>query len=239
MTYDELVQQAARGVHESGGQEHERGQESYQLDGSPEQDRRAGPPTQEQVMLVRRVLLRLWRYTSIMTDRQTEIVNRLRSLDAKMTVLDDQMQWVIAALGRVLTRERTVMTSITELQAKADATLARVQNETNTVNAVKAVVEHSNDMIAALRQQLTDAIAAGVDPAALQKLSDTLDAAESTDMANAQVVADAVVAGTPADPAAGGSTGGVGGTEPTGGVDEGTSAAGSDAKVTGGDGAKT
>jgi chromosome segregation ATPase len=168
-----------------------------------------------------------------MTDRQTEIVNRLRSLDAKMTVLDDQMQWVIAALGRVLTRERTVMTSITELQAKADATLARVQNETNTVNAVKAVVEHSNDMIAALRQQLTDAIAAGVDPAALQKLS------ESTDMANAQVVADAVVAGTPADPAAGGSTGGVGGTEPTGGVDEGTSAAGSDAKVTGGDGAKT
>jgi hypothetical protein len=101
-------------------------------------------------------------------------------------------------LGRIEAKESTIMTSVADVKAKADALLVSVQAESSVVDAVKAVVDHSNDQIATLKQQLADAIAAGVDPAAVQALSDTIDAIQAAETSNAQKVADAVTAGTPA-----------------------------------------
>lgn len=109
----------------------------------------------------------------------------------------DAITDVISRLGHIERKEDRIMTSVADVQAKADATLAKVQADTDVVNAVKTVVEHSNSLIADLKQQLADAIAAGADPAALQKLSDTLDAIQASETSNAQTVADAVTAGTP------------------------------------------
>lgn len=93
------------------------------------------------------------------------------------------------------------MVSVADIQAKAGTVLQQVQAETDVVNAVKIVVDNQNANIAALKQQIADLIAAGgADQAALQQLSDTLDAIQAADTANSQVVADAVAAGTPAAP---------------------------------------
>lgn len=119
---------------------------------------------------------------------------------ARLVVIDAQLRSLQASIARVITKENTIMVSVSDIQAKADATLANVQAETNVVNAVKLVVDNMNANIATLKQQLADAIAAGADPQQLQALSDTLDAIEAANTSNTQVVADAVAAGTPAAP---------------------------------------
>lgn len=111
------------------------------------------------------------------------------------------LEEVFNRLGRVEKKENTIMTNVSDVKAKADALLATVTAETDVVTAVKAVVDHSNEQIATLKQQLADAIAAGTDPAALQALSDTIDAIQAAETANGQVVAGAVAAGTPVAPA--------------------------------------
>src|SRR6185295_3491946 len=105
---------------------------------------------------------------------------------------------ILDQLGQIMKKEDRIMVNVQDIQTKADATLANVKAETDVVNAVKLVVENSNAMIATLKQQLADAIANGADPTALQALSDTLDAIETSNTSNTQTVADAVAAGTPA-----------------------------------------
>lgn len=105
---------------------------------------------------------------------------------------------ILAALELISNKEDIIMVNVSDVQSKADATLANVRAETDVVNAVKLVVDHSNEMIATLKQQLAEAIANGADPAALQTLSDTLDAIQTANTSNTQTVADAVAAGTPA-----------------------------------------
>lgn len=107
--------------------------------------------------------------------------------------------YIAEKLGRIERKENTIMTSVADVKAKADALLGKVTAETDVVNAVKLVVEHSNDMIATLKQQLADAIAAGADPAQLQALSDTLDAIQAAQSSNADTVAAAVAEGTPVE----------------------------------------
>jgi hypothetical protein len=109
----------------------------------------------------------------------------------------DGLEEIFKRLGHVQQEEQSIMTNVADLQAKASATLTAVQAETDVVNAVKQVVDNSNSQIATLKQQLADAIAAGVDPAALQTLSDTIDAIQAAETSNAAVVAAAVAAGTP------------------------------------------
>lgn len=106
-------------------------------------------------------------------------------------------------LGRVERKEDRVMSKVSDIQTKADATLATVTAETDVVNAVKAVVDHQNADIATIKQQLADAIAGG-SADELQKLSDTIDAIQAAETSNGAVVAAAVTAGTPVatDPAA-------------------------------------
>lgn len=111
------------------------------------------------------------------------------------------LEEIFNRLGRVQQEEQSIMTNVADLQAKASATLTAVTAETDVVNAVKQVVDNSNSQIATLKQQLADAIAAGADPAALQTLSDTLDAIQAAETSNSATVAAAVAAGTPAAPA--------------------------------------
>lgn len=110
--------------------------------------------------------------------------------------------WAVELLsktGLIIEQGKQIMASVADIQTKADDTLANVKAETDVVAAVKLVVDHMNEMIATLKQQLADAVAAGADPAALQTLSDTLDAIQAANTSNTQVVADAVAAGTPVE----------------------------------------
>ena len=90
------------------------------------------------------------------------------------------------------------MSVLDDLQAKAQATLAKVTSDTDIDNAVAKVVTAQNATITDLKTQLTAAIAAGNDPVKLQALSDTMDAILKTDTSNSTLVAAAVTAGTPA-----------------------------------------
>ena len=100
----------------------------------------------------------------------------------------------------VLQKENTNMATLAEIQTKADATLAQVTAARTVDDAVKVVVDNNNVQLAALKQQLADAIAGGATPADLQKIADTIDAIQQTDLANGAIVSAAVTAGTPAAP---------------------------------------
>lgn len=96
------------------------------------------------------------------------------------------------------------MVQVADIQAKADQELAQITAETDVVNAVKQVVDNQNAKLADLQSQIDAFIAAGTPPsqAELQQLSDTIDAIRTADTANAQIVSDAVAAGTPVAPPA-------------------------------------
>lgn len=100
-----------------------------------------------------------------------------------------------AQAALILKKMETIMPTLDDLQAKATATLAKVTSDTDLDNAVATVVNNQNATITDLKAQLA---AAGTDPVKLQALSDTLDNILATDTANAQKVAAAVTAGTPA-----------------------------------------
>lgn len=112
----------------------------------------------------------------------------------------DAIEDLAIIVGRIERKENTIMTSVADVQAKADLALEKITADADVGNAVKAVVLHQNDLLADLKQQLADAIAAGGTPESLQKLSDTIDAIQAAETSNAQTVADAVTAGTPVAP---------------------------------------
>lgn len=95
----------------------------------------------------------------------------------------------------IANQEQIIMPTLDELQAKAQATLDKVTSDTDLDNAIAKVVNNQNATIADLKAQLA---AAGTDPAKLRALSDTMDAILKTDTSNADIVAGAVTAGTPA-----------------------------------------
>ena len=106
---------------------------------------------------------------------------------------------VLARLDLILDKldlaMETIMPSLDELQAKADATLANVTAETDLDNAIAKIVTDQNNTIIDLKAQLA---AAGTDPVKLQALSDTLDNILATNTSNTKIVSDAVTANTPA-----------------------------------------
>jgi hypothetical protein len=106
--------------------------------------------------------------------------------------------WVVELIARadlILDRLDILMTTVAELQAKADETLAQVTAETDLDNAIAKVVTDQNATITDLKAQLA---AAGTDPAELQKVMDTMDAILQTNTSNTKIVSDAVTANTPA-----------------------------------------
>jgi len=100
--------------------------------------------------------------------------------------------------GDITRRLDKIMSLLDDVQAKAEATLAKVTSDTDIDNAVARVVNDQVATITDLRAQLAAAIAAGNDPVKLQKLSDTMDAILAADTSNAEIVSKAVTAGTPA-----------------------------------------
>jgi hypothetical protein len=95
----------------------------------------------------------------------------------------------------ILNRLETIMSAIDDLQAKADATLAQVTKNTDLDASIIAIVTANAKTILDLKAQLASA---GVDPAKLQTLSDTMDAIAAKAIASGQATADAVTANTEA-----------------------------------------
>jgi len=90
------------------------------------------------------------------------------------------------------------MPILKDVQDKVAALTAAVAANTQVDSSIVTLLQGLTAMIAALKQQLADAIAGGADPAALQAVLDGLTAAETTITANTQKLADAAVQNTPA-----------------------------------------
>ena len=88
------------------------------------------------------------------------------------------------------------MPTLKDLQDKVAALIASVNAETDLDNSIISLLTGLNSMVASLKQQLADAIAAN-DPAALQAVLDGLNTLESTVDTNKQKIADAITANTP------------------------------------------
>jgi len=84
-----------------------------------------------------------------------------------------------------------------DIQAKVATLTTAVQANTSIDGSIVTLLQGLTAMIAALRQQLADAIA-GNDPVALQNVLDGLVAAEASIASNTQTLADAAIANTPA-----------------------------------------
>jgi hypothetical protein len=89
------------------------------------------------------------------------------------------------------------MATVKDIQDQAQKVLDAVAAESSKDDSIIALVQGNTAQIAALKQQLADAIAAGADPAALQAVLDSMTAAEQSALANAQKVTDAINANTP------------------------------------------
>jgi hypothetical protein len=107
----------------------------------------------------------------------------------RLEAMPDQLGLILALV------ENTIMPTLDELQAKADATLANVTAETDLDNAIAKIVTDQNNTIIDLKAQLA---AAGTDPVKLQALAETLDNILNTNTSNTKIVSDAVTANTPA-----------------------------------------
>ena len=90
------------------------------------------------------------------------------------------------------------MADLTNVQAAIASLVASVEAETSVNASIIAVVEGQTAIIAGLRVQLAEAIAAGGDPAALQAIVDALSALEAANTSKSAALAAAVVANTPA-----------------------------------------
>jgi len=89
------------------------------------------------------------------------------------------------------------MAVLQSIQDKLDSLQAAVAKNTTVGTSIITLLQGLTAMIAALRQQLADAIAAN-DPAAVAAVLDALTALETSVAADTQALADAAVANTPA-----------------------------------------
>lgn len=89
------------------------------------------------------------------------------------------------------------MPGLADIAAKITALTAAVAANTQVDTSIVTLLQGLTAMIAALKQQLADAIASN-DPVALQAALDGLTAVETQLTANTQKLADAAVENTPA-----------------------------------------
>lgn len=88
------------------------------------------------------------------------------------------------------------MASLKDIQDKVAQLTADVAAETSLDQSIITLIQGDAAIIADLRKQLADAIAAGADPAALQAVVDSMAVAHTTMVDNATKAAAAVTAGT-------------------------------------------
>lgn len=110
---------------------------------------------------------------------------------------DPRLDSILAHIIALQAQGSTVMATLADIQAKLASLTASVANETSIDQSIITLVQGLAAQIAALKDQLAAAIAAN-DPAALQAVVDGLGSVQTTIDSNAQKIADAVTANTPA-----------------------------------------
>lgn len=104
---------------------------------------------------------------------------------------------ILTQLGVIETQVKHLMPNLKDIQDKIAALQASVAAETNVDTSIVTLLQGLTAMIASLKQQLADAIAAN-DPAAVQAVLDGLTALDTTVKNDTQKLADAATANTPA-----------------------------------------
>src|SRR6185312_544810 len=94
---------------------------------------------------------------------------------------------------------RETMATLKQMQDAVNELKTDVANETSVDQSVLTLLQGQAAELAAIKQQLADAVASG-DPAAIQASIDDLTNLHTTMTANAASLAAAVTANTPADP---------------------------------------
>lgn len=122
--------------------------------------------------------------------------------DSELRGVNRKLDRILTRLGAIQAQERNEMTLVQDIAAKTAALQASVEAETAIDQSVVTLLNGQTVILADLRKQLADAIAANADPAALQAIVDALSALEATNTAQAAALAAAVVANTPVAPAA-------------------------------------
>ncbi len=123
--------------------------------------------------------------TSRMTDLLTELLMRTKQLEL--------------AVGRLVAQGVTTMATQADIQAKLAILHDDVEADTTVATSVETLLTGQTQQLKDLAKQLADAIAAN-DPAALQAVSDALDAITATNEATRAKTIAAVLANTPAAP---------------------------------------
>jgi hypothetical protein len=104
---------------------------------------------------------------------------------------------ILKVLKTLTTQGQQIMAILKDIQDKIATLTTAVAANTQVDGSIVTLLQGLTAMIAALKQQLADAIASN-DPAAIQAVLDGLTAAEATIAGNTQVLADAAVQNTPA-----------------------------------------
>lgn len=120
-----------------------------------------------------------------------------RRLEFKIDALLKEMGIVIRHEDFISQQEASMAKSLADIEADAQATLAKVQTETNALTAIAQVITDQKAKITELTSELDTAIANQADPTTLQGISDAIKA--TNDALDANAAAEAALTGT--DPA--------------------------------------
>ena len=112
--------------------------------------------------------------------------------------LSDKLDAILKVLKSLQTQGTTIMAILKDVQDKLATLTAAVAANTQVDGSIVTLLQGLTAMIAALKQQLADAIAGGNDPVAIQAVLDGLTAVETQLGANTKTLADAAVQNTPA-----------------------------------------
>ncbi len=111
---------------------------------------------------------------------------------------DDRIARQLDALFTLVKKQGALlMTTMAEIKAQSDKALAAIAAESTLDDSIIALVTAESAMIASLKTQLEEAIKSN-DPHALNDVLAAFTAAESSSLANAAKVSDALTKNTPA-----------------------------------------
>lgn len=110
---------------------------------------------------------------------------RLRQIASDTRELRRAVRLIVQNLNLIETMEISEMSTLTDIKAAADASLAKARAESDALVAIAGVITDYKAKNADLQSQLDAAIANGADPADLQAISDQLKATNDALDANA------------------------------------------------------
>jgi hypothetical protein len=109
--------------------------------------------------------------------------------------IEKSLATLVQAAARTLQTEGRIQMTVDDILAKSQAVMDQTKKNGDLEASIIAIVNHNSDTIKDLQKQLADA---GTDPAKLQQVADQLDAILKSETSNADAVAAAVTANTPA-----------------------------------------